>query len=581
MNRFSVGLLAAILPVFAAWSAGELKITADRIVADRNTQALVASGNVVAVSHPYRLMSPALSRDADGRVTFTDPTAVTTCTNAGCALHWRAEGEASFHAGHSVGFRNLWVYANDYPVFWLPYWHQPLDTEYGWRVMPGYTGRWGAYLLSKYVYHLAGDPSGEEGSLGLRGATRLDLRYKNGVALGQSLRWRLGDLGEGFVKGYFAWDENYDRYRDHWNNPKKWNYRNWGSTVDYERYAFEFGHRWEATERDSLRLRAAVFSDSHFKRDFLRNSLFNNRNAYAGYDGNEIAWEHHETRWAAGASVSGPLNDFYEGVSRLPEFTFDAMPQPVWGLPLNYESQTRAGYLSRQEARYGAGSKMTPFSHRPGPWANYNTFRLDSYHRLTAPFRAWDVVSVVPRAGVRATYWGESGRTVLDGYGRAGETGRDLLRTVVEGGVTFAARGTAWVNDRWQHLLEPYADVLLQEASYAGDRAGDRPYVFDSYDASIDWEDQFAGRSRLLPYSWRGVTPGVRNAFRRADEKGALRTVFDFDLYAALQFNEASWTQGDRYVHVAELGEPNIGDASFTVVPGLRLRFWMEELPRS
>lgn len=576
MNKTAFWLLAALAPA-AARSAGELKVSADRIAADRNTQALTASGNVVAVSHPYRLMSAAFARDADGRVSFSDPTTVTTCTNTACARHWHVTGEASFHAGRSVTLRNMWLYVLDVPVLWLPYWHYPLDTDYGWRIMPGYTSRWGAYLLGKYVYRIAGDPSGEEGSLGLRGATRLDLRTENGIAFGQSLRWKLGDYGEGFVKGYYAWDEDHDRYERHWKNGRRWNYRNWGSEVDYDRYAFEFGHRWEPTERDVVRAHGSVFSDSHFRHDFLRDSLFNNRNAYTGYNGNELAWEHNETLWGAGISVSGPLNDFYEGVSRLPEIYFDVLPTPLWDLPLTYESQSRIGYLDRRAARYGDDGTVTAFSHRPGPWAEYNAFRLDTYHRLAAPFKAWDVLSVVPRAGFRATYWGESGHTVLDGRERAGTTGDDIVRSIVEGGITFAGRGTAWIDDDWQHLIEPYTDILLQEAVYSGDGDGSRPYIFDSLDASVDWEDQFAGRSRNLPYSWYGVTPGLRNALRSADENGRLRTVFDFDAYASMQFNEAEWTAGDRYTRLAENGEPNIGDDAPTVVPGLRLRWFPDE----
>ena len=573
MKKSAFWLLVALAPALAARGAEELKVTADRIVADRTTQALVASGNVVAVSHPFRLKSDSLSRDAEGRVSFSQPTTVTTCTNESCLLHWCMTGEASFQSGRAITLGNLWLYMFDVPVVWLPYWHHPLDTDYGWRVMPGYTSRWGAYLLTKYVYHIAGDPDGEEGSFGLRGVTRLDLRTENGIALGQSLRWRLGDFGKGFVKGYFAWDEDYDRYERHWSNGKKWNYKNWGSTVDYERYAFELGHCWEPTERDTVRMHGAFYSDSHFRYDFLRDRLFNNRNAYAGYDGNELAWERHENVWGAGLSVSGPLNDFQEGVSHLPEVYFDVSPLPLWGLPLTYESQSRAGYLNRQEARYGFGSRVTAFSHRPGPWAAYNTFRFDSYHRIAAPFRMGDVLSVVPRAGARATWWNESGHAVYDGVSRAGTTGNDISRAIVEGGVTFAARGTAWLDERWQHMLEPYLDVLAQEATYSGDGGGARAYIFDNVDASVDWDDQFAGRSRNLPYSWYGATPGLRNAFRCADESGRLRTVFDADIYMAVQFNEADWTTDDKYTQLAKPGEPNIGKNAPVCVPGMRLRW--------
>jgi len=273
--------------------------------------------------------------------------------------------------------------------------------------------------------------------------------------------------------------------------------------------------------------------------------------------------------------VSGPLNRFYEGVSRLPEVYLDIAPQPVFGLPLNYESSTRFGYLDRSAARYGrSNDKISPFTYAPGTWADYNTFRLDTYHRITAPMKFADVLSVVPRIGYRGTYWGESGYESIDGRSRAGATGDGMYRSIVEGGVTFAARGTAWLDDRWQHMLEPYLDVLAQEASYSGGGKGRRPYLFDGFDGSSDWQDQFAGRSRNLPYSWYGFTPGVRNALRRADEDGRLSTVLDLDAYAAVQLNKSAYTDGNRYHRLAKVGDPNYGKDSPTVAPGMRVRWF-------
>jgi hypothetical protein len=564
--------------VKAAGQSDELKVTADRLAADRVSGSLVASGNVNAVSHPYRLITDELSRDAERRYVLSEPTTLTTCTNEECCLHWRVTGNAEFVERRHVIFRNMWVRMFEVPVMWLPYWYYPLDTDYGWRVMPGYMSKWGAYLLTKYVYHIAGDPSGEEGAFALRGNTRFDLRAKNGVALGQSLGWRLGDFGTGKFKVYYAWDDDHSRYDRHWSDNRKWNYQNWGSTVPSERYALMLSHRWEATERDVVRGRAAYFSDSHFSSDFLRQSLLSKRNTFVAEKGNELAWEHNETLFGLGMSVTGPLSQFAGGVARLPEAYIDVLPQPVFSLPVNYESQTYVGYYDRRPKVNGRRSSANAYSYIPGQWAEYNTFRLDTYHRLTLPMKYADVLSVVPRVGVRGTYWGDSGYENISGETRAGSSGDDMSRFIAEGGITFATRGVAWINDRWQHMMEPYLDVLAQEAEYSGDGFGKggkkRPYVFDYMDASIDWQDQFAGRSRNLPYSWYGVTPGFRNTLRRTDERGHMRTVFDVDGYASVQFNKTRYTDGDRYHRLARLGDPNYGRHAPYVVPGMRTRWF-------
>lgn len=557
----------------------ELKVSADRIAADRTTGSLVASGHVSVAVHPFRMMSEELSRDAQQRYSFSDPTTLTSCTNELCDLHWRVTGEAEFLGGDHVMFRNMWLYMCEYPVLWFPYWYYPLDTDYGLRVMPGHTSRWGVYLLTKYVYHIAGDRSHEEGTYFLRGATRFDLRAKNGVALGQSLGWQLGDYGVGKFKVYYAWDADHDRYDKHRNNARRWNYQNWGSTVPSERYAIELSHRWDVTERDTVRGQGSIYSDSYFAKDFLRQSLLSARNRFVSESGNELAWEHNETTFGLGVSVTGPLSHYAGGVARLPEAYFDVLPQPLFGLPVNYESQTRVGYYDRRPKENGSKSSRNVYSFIPGPWAEFNTFRLDTYHRLSLPLKFWDVLSVVPRVGVRGTYWGESGYETLTGNVRARESGDDMARFIAEGGVTFAARGTAWLDDRWNHMVEPYLDVLAQEAEYYGDGTGrdgrvKRPYVFDACETPNEWQDQFAGRSRNLPYSWYGVTPGLRNVFRRTNDKGRLRRVFDLDVYSAVQFNKTHYTDGNKYHRLAKLGEPNYGSHSPMAVPGARFRWF-------
>lgn len=595
MKKTSLATMAATIAVLSARAAQDpvgwdgtarptLKVSADRMAADNVTGNAVATGHVRAVTSPIgmsdkkgvrpapiSLLSELVEKDGS-EYRFAEGTTFTTCTNAPHAFHWSGTGGVVYQDQHAIIARNMTLRAFGVPVLWFPYWYYPLDTDYGLRVMPGYSSRWGGYLLTKYLYHIAGGFG--EGEWGLSGSSRVDLRTENGIAVGQGFRWQLGEFGRGRFKAYYAWDQDADTYDHHWTSNRRWHYENWGSDVPDERYGLMLEHRWNATERDTVRVKGAYYSDSHFRGDFLRDGLFGSRNRFLGHEGNELAWEHVENVFGLGVSASGPLNDFYGGTARLPEAFFDVAPQPLFGLPLNYESSTRAGFLNRNYAKHGTHKTSVPFRYDPGEWADYETFRLDTYHRLTLPFKVADVVSVVPRVGVRGTYWERTGFENLDGYGRAGDTGGDALRTVVEGGVTFNARGTAWLNEDWQHLVEPYLDVLAQEAHYAGLGRGQRPYVFDAVDASSDYLDQFAGRSRNLPYSWYGVTPGLRNALRRTDDKGRLRTVFDLDVYAAVQLNDTEWTRGSRYHRLAARpDDPNYGKDRGTVMPGLRARW--------
>ena len=550
------------------FAAQAMTFTADHIAADGVTRALTASGHVVAVSAPYTLRGESMERAADGTMVFHDPTYATTCTNELGHTHWNVTGEVEYKDDDRVLLRNAWLRFYEVPVFWLPYMYYPLGkSESGFSWMPGYTGRWGGYLLTRTRYHLLGNPFHARGGLWLSGATRLDLRYEQGLACGEDLKWSLGDFGTGSFDVYYA----YDRSDDIDSRNGKWYSQNWGSTLDSDRYGMNLRHSLEPTERDRILIRGSYYSDSYFRRDFYRKTMFNWKSQYVGYSNSGVFWEHVENSVSAGAEVSGRLNDFYAMTGRLPELYLDVNPQPLFDLPVNYESESKVGYLTRDYAKYGKSGNENPFASQPGRWAEYEAFRFDSYHRLTAPFRALDdVLSAVPRVGYRGTYWNRSGRDILDGRGTTGNSG-DVGRSILEGGATFAARGTGWIDETWRHVAEPYFDVLAQEAWLSG--SGDRPYVFDGGDASSMWEDQFAGRGRNLPYSYYGVTPGMRNVWQKVRQSGRLADVMDLDAYVAVQFNDTSWRgTGDAH-RLAKVGEPNYGQGECLAVPGARLRY--------
>jgi len=271
--------------------------------------------------------------------------------------------------------------------------------------------------------------------------------------------------------------------------------------------------------------------------------------------------------------TSGRLNEFYAMTGRLPELYFDVNPLPVFSSPINYESQSRFGYLTRDYAEYGSGVRSA-LGTNPGLWAQYKSFRLDTYHRLTAPFKTFDdVLSVVPRLGYHGTYWSESGKNDIEGLSVAQDAGA-AFRSIGEAGATFSSRGVAELDGGWLHMIEPYFDALGQQAWYNGCGDDNRPYVFDSIDASRGWEDQFAGRSRNLPYSYYGLTPGLRNVWSSIDETGRVRPIVDLDAYLAAQFNTASHTLGNDSHKLAKVGSPNYGASNGAYVPGARLK-WM------
>lgn len=568
----SVAAFAASDPIDYVAPAKPMGVTADKIQVDNVTKTTIVSGNVTGKYDAFSIRGDKLARDAEGTMTADNAT-VTTCTNEVGHTHWDVTGNVVYRQHDYIVLRDMWLHWQSIPILWLPYFYYPLDTNYGLRVMAGYSSLHRAYIQAKYVYTLYGN-SKNETSPWLGASTRVDWWQKNGVGIGQSLHWGLGDFGLGKASGYYIADDDYERYFRRRNGYLN---RAWESPVHRNRYYFDFKHDWQVTERDRFRVKGEKISDSRFRNDFFRNSFFSLKNDFLGYTGNTIAWEHNESTVALGAEVTGPLDDFYTMTGRLPEVYFDISPQPIFDSPFNYESQTKVGYMYRQHAEYD-GQSTNPIAHQPGIWADYETARVDTYHRITMPFRtANDVLSVVPRVGYHGTFWDNSGHMQNPNSWYLGnakaKNGSSAIRSIGEAGVTFAARGSGFVNDNWSHMMEPYFDVLAQKAKYSGLKKGDRPYIFDSIDASVMWEDQFAGRGRNLPYTYYGITPGFRNAWSKLNDRGDLKEIIDVDFYIAMQFNKASRSGEGKWHELSKPGEPNYGSQDITLVPGYRVRY--------
>ena len=453
----------------------------------------------------FRVRSQEVTRREDGRYDLKHAE-VTTCTNAPGHLHWRLTGTARYKDNDYVEVYDAVPWLFGVPFAYLPYWFRDIDTHYGFRLVPGYTSRWGAYMLGGYVYSIYDSPRAK--GVSLDGRTHLDYRTERGVAVGQDLSWDLKDLGRGKLETYYAWDQDPpDSSRD----------RNWVSEMEEERYRVRLQHEADLTPRDQFLLQGTVNSDSEVAHDF-----FDRQNRGESTPMNFASLEHREHAWASGATVSGPLNDFYSGVARLPEGWLNITPQPIFDTGLNYESQTRAGYLSRQAAYYE--NAEPEYMYYPGPWADYDTARVDTAHRVTYPMKFDDVVSVVPRAGYRGTYYSET------------ESANDAVRHSADLGVETSMRGTSDLNNGYRHVVEPYVDYSYQPTWYETENG--KTYDFDHYDRSIEWFDQFGMDGTWLPYDWHGARPGVRNLLQTRDEKkGVMRTVLDWDTYSAVQFD--------------------------------------------
>jgi len=444
-----------------------------------------------------------------------DEVTVTTCTNDLHHLHWCLTGDARVKDGEYVEVYDAVPYMFGVPFLYLPYCYRAMDLDYGVRVYPGYASRWGGYVLLAYKLNIYRSPKQE--GIKLDATSHLEFRTKRGVGVGETLEWDLKRWGEGEFSAFHFWDID----------PSDGNGgNNWVSKIPSERYKLSLVHETDITPRDLFLVRGSYLSDSEVLDDYFRSI-----NRTESIPVNFVSYEHREHALATGATVSGPLNDFYGGVSRLPEGWLDIVPTSVFNTGINYESQSRVGYLDRQAAYYDAAALK--YAYYPGDWADYQTLRGNTAHRLTYPVKLFDALSIVPRTGYQGTYYQDS------------ETGNTLYRNAGEVGAEASMRFVSEWRNGWRHTLEPYVDYSWQPVYWNDDvkdaKGQNAAYMFDKVDRALEWQDQFGADGVWLPYNWHGVRPGLRNLFQTKSEKtGAPRTFLDIDVYGAVQMENFS-----------------------------------------
>lgn len=551
----------------------DLTLTSDRASYNRATGDLYAEGNVrivsaaggvwegdsIAFNHRtgeglmgtglLRLGSFAVdapggaSRDDDGILHARNAT-LTTCTNASPhSWHWSVTGTGRYKDSEFIELRDATFRLFGLPLLWAPYYYRDLNTHYGWRILPGYSSDWGAYLRLGYVYPLAGN---RESDRELYGKTILDLRSERGVGAGQELTWRTeGILGEGTRQWgrltlYYAYDTDDQNAED----------LNWNSAYDENRWSIGFRERLDLSPRDFISITGEKVSDSQFREDYdeLAVRASSQPLGIANY-------EHRENAWVASLALMGPLDTFYAGVRHLPELRLDTLPRPVLLPHLFYESQTSLGWLRRQPAKYGSTHSLR-YSYQPGNWAYYDTLRFDTRHILRRPIRLADGVTFTPRLGWRGTYY-------ADGPDDA------LFRSLFEIGATLQAR--FWRDyDTFRHAITPYLDLTYVPA--ARQDALDQPYAFDRLDQEYEWRDRFVTDGLTPTHRYAGLRFGLRNALQRRNP--ATNTLSDFlsaDLYGVWVFQtEDHWV---RWTHRQQPGRDNISRPATRVKEetGLRL----------
>jgi LPS-assembly protein len=420
---------------------------------------------------PYFLSSQNVTQTSQNSYR-TEDTTFTTHDSPNPDFHLHARTVRVYENDHVV-FRDVTFYIGDVPVFWWPYLYQSLNDAFNFTVSPAYLSSWGPSILSQVTFPITDD---------IKGRLRLDYRGRRGLAIGFESDVDYGKDNSSYakLKTYYIQDQNPLLNRTAL--PR--------NAVPTGRYRLGLEDRTKFTDDIYAIVDITKLSDPFVMQDFYQNEFRINP-----VPDNVVALTKSDPFYTLTAITRFQANEFFEQTKRLPEVVLDIKRHALFGGPVFYEGESSLGNLHRS---FPDGSGFE----------NYGTLRLDTFHQLLYPETYFGWLSIVPRAGFRATYYGETrdlGKTLFtpstdplvpeflppdptlkNPIVNAGSGVRTVFNTGVEASFKLSR---AWENvqsrllglDGLLHVIQPFTDF-----SYAAQNGIDPAAVlqFDRFEPS-------------------------------------------------------------------------------------------------
>jgi hypothetical protein len=308
--------------------------------------------------------------DRKGDITELEDCVVTTCEYAPPHSHFRIKAKkATIIPGDKIKAKGVKLYFGKVPVLWSPYFNKHLNPDRGFRFEPGYRNSMGAFLLTSYRFRMNNVVKGE---------THFDVRSRRGVAVGQDFKWQDLDMGlDGKFESYYIADqEPIDDDED----PAV-------HDIPDNRYRVHVDHTKYITDKDYVSIQVNSLSDEDVLEDFFRTE-----NALSPQPENWAIISHIDNNYSALLQARFRVDDFYTELNRLPEAILNVNRIKLGDSPFFYESDTSAGFY---DWAFAEGSGIE----------DYDSGRIDSKHTFYYPRKYFGWLQLIPRTGVRGTYY--------------------------------------------------------------------------------------------------------------------------------------------------------------------------------
>lgn len=330
--------------------------------------------------HPYFLGGENVN-ESSANVYHVENATFTTADSPRPDFHLHARTVRIYENDHVV-FQHVTFYIGSVPVFWWPYLYQSLNDAFSFSIAPADLSSWGPSILSQITFPITDD---------IKGRLRLDYRGRRGPAIGFDSDVDYGkDKSSNLkLKSYYADDKNPDI------NPTA--LRRGDLPTD----------RYRVTLQDTTNFTKDIYGIVNVTRlsdPFLMQDFFQSEFRIDPVPDNVIALAKTDPFYTLTAIARFQMNDFFEQTERLPEVVLDIKRQALFGSPIFYEGESGFADLHRSFAE-GSG------------FESYGANRLDTFHQLLYPNTYFGWLSIVPRAGFRATYYDKTrdlGQTVFN-----------------------------------------------------------------------------------------------------------------------------------------------------------------------
>jgi LPS-assembly protein len=322
-------------------------------------------------SDPYLLAGHTLQGFPDGHYEVQNGN-FTTDDSSDPDFHLRAH-KVRIYENDRVIFQNVTFYIGKVPIFWWPYLYQSLNDAFSFSVSPAYLSSWGPSLLTQVAFPITDQ---------IKGRVRFDYRTRRGEAIGFESEVKYGKDDSSFARlvTYFIDDQNPELNQT--NVPR--------GPIGSSRYRVSLQDKTQFTSDIYGIVDITKLSDAYVMEDFYQSEFRLNP-----VPDNVVAATKTDPIYTLTAIARFQANAFFQTTERLPEVVLDVKRTPIFGSPIFYQGESGIADLHRN---FPAGSGNP----------DYESWRIDSFHQLLYPNTYFGWLSIVPRAGFRATYYSET-----------------------------------------------------------------------------------------------------------------------------------------------------------------------------